>query len=443
MTSSTHITVLGGGPAGLATAAAACDRGLETVVLEAADRIGGTCRTHSVDGFRFDSGAHRVHDKDPEITNWLSDRLGDRLHEVSAPSRIWDDGRLLGFPISAGELFRHLGFVGSAGAGLDLVLRRLSRNGGPDNFRDYALSAYGLPVASRFLLNYSEKLWGAPCEKLSTEIAGSRLSGLDLRTFISESLGQRNESSRHVEGRFFYPKGGIEAVPETLAEACGPANIRTASPVATIEHDHTRVVGVRVDGGERLPVDQVVSSLPLDTAVSLFEPKAPAATLAAAERLRFRQVVLVALFIDRPSLTDSATIYFPDRRFEFTRLCEPRNRCRTMAPDGRTSVVAEIPCFSPDPVWSVSDEEALAIVREPLVAAGWFADNEVIGGAVRRLHNAYPVLEIGIEDALAEIGMYLGQFENLHLVGRGGTFTYGWIHNMIREGRRAVADITR
>ncbi len=34
-------------------------------------------------------------------------------------------------------------------------------------------------------------------------------------------------------------------------------------------------------------------------------------------------------------------------------------------------------------------------------------------------------------------------FENLHLVGRGGTFTYGWIHNMIREGWQAVASIGR
>lgn len=441
MSPSPHITVLGGGPAGLATGAAAHERGLDVTVLEASNRVGGNCRTFTAGDFRFDSGAHRVHDKDPEITAWLADRLGDRLHEVSAPSRIWDDGRWLGFPMTGGDLVRHLGFTGSARAGLDLIARRFVRNGRPDNFRDFALSAYGRPIASRFLLNYSEKLWGAPCERLSTEIAGSRLAGLDLRTFISESLLRGRRKSRHVEGRFFYPEGGIEAVPETLADACDPANIRTESPVITIEHNDKRILAVRIAGGERLPVDQVVSSLPLTTAVSLFEPQAPASVLNAARRLRFRQVVLVALFINRPSLTDSATVYFPDRRFEFTRLCEPRNRCPSMAPGGQTSVVAEIPCFLDTPVWATSDDEALAVVRNQLVASGWFGEDEVIGGAVRRLHNAYPVLEIGIEDAMAEVERFLAGFDNLSLVGRGGTFTYGWIHNMIQDGRRVVAEI--
>ncbi len=80
---------------------------------------------------------------------------------------------------------------------------------------------------------------------------------------------------------------------------------------------------------------------------------------------------------------------------------------------------------SPEALTSVSDGEALAIVRDQLVATGWFGAEEVIGGAVRRLHNAYPVLEIGIDDAMAEVERFLAGFDNLHLVGRGGTFTYG------------------
>lgn len=104
-------------------------------------------------------------------------------------------------------------------------------------------------------------------------------------------------------------------------------------------------------------------------------------------------------------------------------------------------MVAEIPCFTHDSVWTASNDEVLTIVRNQLVTTGWFDEGQVIGGVVRRLHNAYPVLEIGIDHAMAEIKGYLGRFENLHLVGRGGTFTYGWIHNMIRDGRRAVAEI--
>lgn len=443
MTQTPHITVLGGGPAGLAAAASASDHGFGVTLFEANKTVGGNCRTIEVDGYRFDTGAHRVHDKDPEITAWLANRLGDKLHEVEAPSRIWDNGRWLAFPINGPGLVRHLGLGGSFRAAADLAYRRLALSRQPECFLDFALKAYGRPVADRFLLNYSEKLWGAPPGRLSTEIAGSRLAGLDLRTFLSETLFGRNRNSRHVEGRFLYPRGGIEAVPATLAAVCGHERIQTNSPIRAIEHDGRRITAIRTDSGGPIPVDEVISSLPLSTVAEILDPRPPVDVMTAVERLRFRQIVLVALFVNRPSLTDAATVYFPDRRFEFTRLCEPRNRCPTMAPEGRTSVVAEIPCFHDDEVWCASDDELVSSVLARLTATGLFDARDVSGGVVRRQHNAYPVLETGISDAIATIGDHLHRLSNLRLVGRCGTFTYGWIHNMIREGRQAVASIGR
>jgi protoporphyrinogen oxidase len=443
MAQTPHITVLGGGPAGLAAGAAARDYGFDVTLFEAADVIGGNCRTIEVGAYRFDTGAHRVHDKDPEITAWLAHRLGDRLHEVEAPSRIWDNGRWLAFPINGPGLVRHLGLGGSFRAAVDLAYRRLTLNRHPECFLDFALKAYGRPVSEKFLLNYSEKLWGVPSNGLSTEIAGSRLAGLDLRTFLSETLFGRNRNSRHVEGRFLYPRGGIEAVPATLAAVCGHEHIRTNSPIRAIEHDGRRITAIRTDSPGPIPVDEVISSLPLSTVAEILDPQPPVAVMAAAKRLRFRQIILVALFVDRPSLTDAATIYFPDRRFEFTRLSEPRNRCATMAPEGRTSVVAEIPCFCDDDIWRASDDELVSSVLARLAATGLVDAREVSGGVVRRQHNAYPVLETGISDAIATIVRHLDLLSNLRLVGRCGTFTYGWIHNMIREGRRAVASIGR
>jgi len=441
MTQTPHVTVLGGGPAGLAAAAAARDLDLATTLFEADRLVGGTCRTIEVDGFRFDTGAHRVHDKDPAVTEWLARELGDRLHEVDAPSRIWDDGRWLDFPINAPGLVRHLGLAGSGLASIDLAYRRVTARRAPESFLDFALQAYGRPVADRFLLNYSEKLWGEAPKRLSTEIAGSRLAGLDLRSVLAETLSGRRRNHRHVEGRFLYPRGGIGAVPAVLAATCGHENIRTDSPIRAIEHDGERVTAVRTDASGPIAVDQIVSSLPLSTVAGMLDPKPPAAVAEAAARLRFRQVILVALFVDRPSLTDAATVYFPNRRFAFTRLCEPRNRCSTMAPDGRTSVVVEIPCFHLDPVWQASDDELISTVRTQLADTGLFRAHEVSGGAVRRQRNAYPVLETGISDAVSTLREHLRRLSNLSLVGRNGTFTYGWIHDMIAGGRRAIESI--
>ena len=37
-----------------------------------------------------------------------------------------------------------------------------------------AYRRYGPALASRFLLNYSHKLWGVPCDRLSTRVSGGR-----------------------------------------------------------------------------------------------------------------------------------------------------------------------------------------------------------------------------------------------------------------------------
>jgi phytoene dehydrogenase-like protein len=50
------VVVIGAGLAGLRCAVVLAERGLEVVVLEAADAVGGRQRTDIVDGFRLDRG---------------------------------------------------------------------------------------------------------------------------------------------------------------------------------------------------------------------------------------------------------------------------------------------------------------------------------------------------------------------------------------------------
>ncbi|WP_397385230.1 NAD(P)-binding protein, partial [Prosthecobacter sp.] len=54
------LMILGGGPAGLAVGHFARKAGLEFQLLEASSRFGGNATTFVENGFRFDSGAHRL-----------------------------------------------------------------------------------------------------------------------------------------------------------------------------------------------------------------------------------------------------------------------------------------------------------------------------------------------------------------------------------------------
>ena len=434
-----HLSVLGGGPAGLAVGWAARRRGLPVTLYEASDRLGGNCTTLRSGAFRYDSGAHRLHDRDPEITGEVRRLLGDDLRRVDVPSQIWDDGRLIRFPLSSAELLAHLGPLPFGRAALEVVRARLSAGAPPQDFEAFAVRRYGRLIAERFLLDYSAKLWGAPAAELSTGIAGQRLSGLDLRTFVSESVLGRSKA--HVEGVFYYPRLGIGQISERLADACGCDAIRTGAPVTRLLHDGERIRSLEIGGRARCDADEVVSSLPLGRMLEMLDPPPPPEVRCLAGAIRYRQVRLAVLFVDRPSLTEAATVYFPHRRFPFTRVSEPRNRSPEMAPPGRTSLLAEIPCHEDDEIWRADDGAVIDIVRAHLEAIGWVRPEEILGGAAHRMANAYPVLEVGCARAVEGIHRYLAGFANLWLVGRSGRFVYGWIHDMMRMGLDTVAEV--
>ena len=71
MTKPSHITVLGGGPAGLSIGYYAKKKDIPFTIYEANDCIGGNSTTLRHGDFLYDSGAHRLHDKDASVTEEL------------------------------------------------------------------------------------------------------------------------------------------------------------------------------------------------------------------------------------------------------------------------------------------------------------------------------------------------------------------------------------
>jgi protoporphyrinogen oxidase len=433
-----EVTILGGGPAGLAIGHYARQAGLEFTIYEGQDRVGGNCVTLEHAGFRFDSGAHRFHDKNPDATREVQQLLGADLRKIEVPSQIWHAGQLFDFPLAPFNLLKKLGPWHFARAVGSLLRGRLATNDPGPSFRDFALRSYGADVASRFLLNYSEKLWGAPCEALSPVICGTRLKGLGLKSLIIEALFGQRARTRHLDGAFYYPRQGFGAIAERMADSCGRENIRLGARVTRLRHDGKQIQAVEINGRERVRVDELASSLPLGLTLRLLDPAPPGAVLELASQLRYRNVVLVALFIDKDRITNNGSVYFPDRSFPFTRVYEPKNRSDEMSPPGQTSLVAEIPCQPGDALWSADDSALTALVSEQLARIQWFRPEQIIGSAIHRLPHAYPILELDYEARVAPIVSYLSRFQNLQLAGRNGCFVYSHLHDMLQSARMVV-----
>ncbi|WP_233993533.1 protoporphyrinogen/coproporphyrinogen oxidase [Salinibacter altiplanensis] len=444
MTTDTHeapLTVLGGGPAGLATGFYAHRHGLDVRLFEAADAIGGNARTLELGPFRYDTGAHRFHDKNDAVTADVKALLGDDLRRIDAPSQISWRGRRIDFPLAPYDLLRKLPLSLLA----QIAWEQLSIPGVSENaehFEEMALQSYGPTLANLFLLNYTEKLWGANADTLSPRVAGDRLEGLDLKTFFLEALGGAKEKARHLDGSFYYPKHGYGQIAEATADALGREHIHTGARVTRLAHDGAQIQRVTINDADPVGVETVVSTLPLTLVLRLLDPPPPDDIQAIAESMRFRHLRLVVLGLDRPRLTPNASLYFPDRSVPFTRLYEPKNRSPDMAPNGQTVVVLERPCHPDTAAWTRPDDALRADAVSLLTDHGLLQGDEVVTSAHHEVPFAYPILEVGAEEKAECLKQYLDRFDNLHRLGRSADFVYTHTHNLYSRAKSLAQSLT-
>lgn len=432
------VTILGAGPAGLGAGFYARQAGMDLRIFEANDQVGGNSRTLTLGPYRFDTGAHRLHDKDAKVTSDLKHLLGDDLRRIEVPSQIYWEGSYIDFPLSPYDLLTKLDLETLFQVTREKIRRLLRTSTDPDHFEEMARQAYGPTLAAMFLLNYSRKLWGKPTDQLALQIAGGRLQGLDLKTFLLETLLGKYAKTRHLDGSFYYPRYGFGTIFEAVADAIGRDRIHCRSPVTSLVHDEQSIAEIIVDEERSVEPTNVISTLPVTVMIELLKPRPPMPVQNIAETIQFRHLRLLVLAIDRPQISPNASIYFPSENFSFTRLYEPKNRSSAMAPEDTTAVVVEIPAFSEDRQWRIPDHRLKNEIVRALVRTDLMAPEEVLQWRSYRLSYAYPVLDTAYPEKIARLRDYLSSFENLVVIGRSAQFQYTHTHDLFAAAHKTI-----
>jgi protoporphyrinogen oxidase len=352
-----------------------------------------------------------------------------------------DRGNWVDFPLSPWNLLKRLGPHVFVKAGFEVIGTKFGPRAPGGSFESFALNTYGRTIAQRFLLNYSEKLWGRPCHELSPSISGKRLEGLNLKTFFIETLLGERSKTKHLDGAFFYPDHGIGMIADGMVRFCGPDNVCTNSRITRILHREGRITEIEVNGAARRKVGHVVSTIPLNHLIQMLDPAPPAEILRLASALSYRHVVLAAFVVHKPRLSLNASTYFPAKEFPFTRIYEPKQRSPHMSHPDKTMLVAEIACSESDPVWSMPDSELRAMVEPHLLRIGWCSKRELGDMCARRMPHAYPVQSLEVEAFVRRIHDYCSGFSNLEISGRNGCFSYIHLHDLLRLAREIIRKI--
>jgi protoporphyrinogen oxidase len=433
----TALTILGGGPAGLAVAYYAHRTGVPFALFERAEEPGGLCRTFRWDAHGYDAGAHRFHDRDPEVTRDVRALLADRLAAVHAPSQIWHRGRFVAFPP------RPIGWLLAQGAGEAVrigadLLRARWRPRPERTFEALALNRYGARLGKPLLIDYSEKLWGLPASELAPDVATRRLSGLDLRGMLAGVAFPRRRAT-HLDGSFLYPHDGYGAISAALVASLPPGCVHTGCEVTGFDCGGGRIRAIRIADRPPVPVEgRVVGTLPLSLLARLLGDAVPAGARQAAARLRFRHVRIVFLRLAAARVSANATIYLPDPALCVSRVSEPKNRSPALAPADETGLLAEVPCSTGDAIATLADDALATRVTAELARVGLVEPRAVLGWRHHFLPNAYPVYSLDWAAAAEAVRAGLGTIGNLDLLGRAGLFWYSHLHDQLRAAKDLV-----
>ena len=436
-----EVFVVGAGPAGLTASYLLTKASVITAIIEADPvYVGGISRTVAYKGFLFDIGGHQFFSKSKEVVDLWHEILPQDFIERSRLSRIYYRGKYYSYPLKVLEILRNLGVVESVLCVLSFAYKQVFPNERPVTFHDWVANHFGERLFSIFFKTYTEKVWGMSCDEISAAWASQRIKGLSLWSAITDALSRSvkwtsNDKSGEVIKTliesFEYPRKGPGMVWDAAAR-------KTKEQGGTIHMDHkleslawnkrskTWTIYARTSSGKSqvFIANHVICSAPVRELMQALVPEP--ASRSAADGLRYRDFLTVALIVNKKDLFPDNWIYIHEPSVKVGRVQNFRSWSPEMVPDQRLSCLGlEYFCFEGDGIWTMPDEDLIQLAKTELAQIGLATREEVMDGCVVRQKKAYPVYD---ETYMRNIDLVREELEahypTLHLVGRNGMHKY-------------------
>ena len=496
--------IAGAGPAGL-TAALELLRttNVKPVIFEAEDVIGGISRTARYNGNRMDIGGHRFFSKSDTVMDWWQEILplqgaaskddiaiGRNVPLVdggpdpektdyvmlcrSRLSRILFLRKLFDYPVSLnGDTIRNLGLWRMFKIGMSYIKVQLLPARKEKSLEDFMINRFGVELYRTFFRDYTEKVWGVPCSKISPDWGGQRIKGLSItktvihavkQTFAGKKksgaegadIRQKNTETSLI-GQFLYPKFGPGQLWETVAEKVqqqgGEIHMKAKVIGVNRSADGKHVESVVVDSGnsmETIPCDYFLSTMPVKELVAAMDNErtcVPAGVKRVADGLVYRDFITVGLLLDKLLIKNPAKPGTPESKLKFV----ADNWIYVQESDVKLGRIQIFNNWSPylvadpekvwigleyfatdgDEMWCMPDKDFIKFAIAELDKIDVARPEDVRDSVVFHIKKAYPAY-FGTYGEFDKIREYVDPIDNLFLMGRNGMHKYNNMdHSML------------
>lgn len=497
--------IIGAGPAGLTAAYEFLTRSnIIPIVLEKSGDIGGISKTINYKGNRMDIGGHRFFSKSDRVMKWWLNILpvetgGESAHTITYQnksrvvyhedggiandpdkvmlvrprlSRIYFLRKFFSYPVQLSiDTLMKLGVFRTIGILFSYIKAQIWPNKPELTLEDFMINRFGKVLYGLFFKDYTEKVWGVPCNEIPAEWGAQRIKGVSITKAIEHAIkslkpkktsgdvAQKDTETSLIE-QFFYPKLGPGQLWEEVAtrvQAMG-GEILMHQEVIKVEVDGDQAKSITIRNsktGETQVIegDYFFSTMPVKELIAAIGEQVPENVQYIARNLQYRDFITVGLLLNNMSSPDKHTgeikrlelkdtwIYIQERDVKVGRLQIFNNWSPYLVADPHTTWVGmEFFCNETDDFWKLPDEEIKAIAIMELEKIGLATAANVIDGTVLRVEKTYPAY-FGAYEHFGEIRTYVDEIKNLYLVGRNGMHKYNNADHSMLTAITAVDNI--
>lgn len=485
------IVIVGAGPAGLTAARELQLAGFTKItVVEADSQVGGISRTVNYKGNRIDIGGHRFFSKSDWVMQWWADVLPvqagfmdqspnlryqgqqrDNLpvsHQAarneeevmllrSRLSRIYYNKRFFDYPLKLNlATLRKLGLNKTITFGISYALARLAPIKPEKSLQDFLINRFGQKLYRQFFKEYTEKVWGVPCEEISADWGAQRIKSLSILSAIGHAIKQalgldKSVSQTSLIESFIYPKYGPGQMWETVARQFVAAGgvLAMQKKVIGFEMVQNSIDSVSIEGEsgqvEKYPCDIAISTMPISELTQALPSHWSSHAREIAKGLEYRDFITVGLLYDQSALVqplEDNWIYIQEPGVQVGRVQVFNNWSPFMvAKPGTVWMGLEFFCRESDALWQLSDEDIKALAQKEMHQIGLIKQPQSQDAVVIRVPKAYPGYFGEAYKRFGELRAELDKIPNLFLIGRNGMHRYNNQDHSMLTARMAVETI--
>jgi protoporphyrinogen oxidase len=432
------VVIVGAGVTGLVSAHLLAEAGVDVVIIEKLEDIGGLARSFVYDDFVFDCGPHRFHTANPNVSGYLNRVIERHTTYFPRKSEVYFKGKYYGWPIKAKNLIQ-LPLEIAAKSFVDLTLNGF-REYGDQNFKDYILRQYGPTLYEHFFRGYSQKFLGIDPRDTHADWAKVGIN----RAIIDDNAQMQNLyqllkttllSHDKESARFLYPKKGMfEAWQQISQLIVGLKGRIITGTGARLEREGSRISRVHA-GGESFEPSQVIWTAPITLACRQLDLQMP--------RLDYLALLLFNVMVQEEAPRDYQWCYYGEETLLLNRVSVPRFFSEATCPPKTVGYCCEVTCMEGDERWQHAERLTDWIIDD-LIKVGMVKHRDnVFDVRVERLPESYPIYHCRYPGQLDLDRRQLEQFDNLHLAGRTGLFWYNNMDHSIENAMQLSSRLLR